>query len=980
MAINNPIQSNYKIESIRSERNPKENIECFEKLNNTSIIYDIENDIENGCYKYNYLYEIYKESKSITDLTKLKEAKKQICDNIRLFKILINRNNGIVSKLASLFHDRILSIFAPVNADIRNYLKNKEMLSIQNDILKKHAEITGQWRPEKINKKSIVERMCSQEIQETFENALQVYLNAKNSKDDIDEKSEKIMHKIKSMVSFNLNFEKNESIEFVDKIELIVKGRSCYIVFKDLMIGEGSSKKVYVGLDLTKNRAIAAGYIEDKDSIKDALEGEESTYCRIAGKDLEKKSEINCKNRIAKYIDFLEFEYKAVFISELYNYDLKNYLKISKKEKNTVSLCKELIDVNFELLCKGVIFKDLKDRNFLVDSEEHIKLTDLDLDAYTPKYLPPEIWEKGWQKSEYGEAALVWALGLILFQTYFKTRHSLIDIIAKKKGYGKIEFKTEQDWLNFSEFMSELEDSDLETEINSLSSQNPDPFAEIILLMLKEKTSQRLSLKEVQERWATAMEIVQQGVNIPQNDDLCFRPILDEESLGDEIVDAQQSPHMLDLATASEGIDEKLLKLKKFDEGYNNGWVDKEACQILRETRDYAYRRRLGKCAGNYQKDEISKKDYEELRETLLNQLEEEVLDAQRGLYKRDLATAGARMIDEINEKRLKLEILDKGYENDWADEEAYKVLRETFDAAYILRLNKCDDDYKKCEMRNKEDYDKLRTRLVNQGEQELAQLNDRYDRKEMSEDEYKNLRTTLLNQHEQKLTQLHENYEKGVISNEKDYQELHTTLLNQRDQQLKQLDENHEKGVISNENYQELCARFVNEREQKLTQLEKDYKKGKINKEDHEKLRETLCDQHHQQLKQLNKDYKKNKVREEDYRIARAMLGGGDQRKLEKLKQDYAARLIDEREYRRGRMMWSEELEDKLNALKENYKSNLLDQEAQIHVFFSQLRRAKQDPLVSELSREPQLVQVTEPSARSRNDSKNNCQIVIED
>lgn len=74
----------------------------------------------------------------------------------------------------------------------------------------------------------------------------------------------------------------------------------------------------------------------------------------------------------------------------------------------------------------GIVYRDLKPENLLIDAEGHIKLADFGFAKYlednrtftlcgTPEYLAPEV-VKGTKKTGYGKPVDWWALGILLFE------------------------------------------------------------------------------------------------------------------------------------------------------------------------------------------------------------------------------------------------------------------------------------------------------------------------------------------------------------------------------------------------------------------------------------------------------------------------------------------------------------------------------------------------------------------------------------
>ena len=485
------------------------------------------------------------------EIQTLKELKRQACESIstcrslNFRKILVLQaeiNTSLFSKILlvlckfSLFND----IFGSrsdvrkvcVNLENQRQLKSfdRHLLRMQNEILDRHAKITNQWRPRKnkVTKQSLLKRIKQQEVQKTLDQIISIYLNNKAHSlqlvTDPDPK-DTIMKRLGSIKFSKFDLSEKEIMKLDENIELIVTGKNnYYLVFKDQIIGSGANKTVYTGLDLTKNRAIALGYASNE-------LGEEETYCEITGKKLNKEREIIAnRNNITKYIDYFEFKNSCIFVSELCDYDLKRYVESGEMKKyESVSLCKTAIDTILELWYNDVVFRDLKNLNFLIkiiDGQGHLKLADLDLNSWTPRIFPPEmfididLYNQGQVDVEkYEEPQLVWTLGLLFYYIYFRTDLilGLLDEKTKKvvnapQGSEKERMQALFQDLTDSDIKRFLPDQDLKKGLEEGHEPAPlDPFVEIIKEMLKVDPGKRLTLKQVQQRWAMAMKDLPQG-------------------------------------------------------------------------------------------------------------------------------------------------------------------------------------------------------------------------------------------------------------------------------------------------------------------------------------------------------------------------------------------------------------------------------------------------------------------------------------
>ena len=494
----------------------------------------------------------------------LKELKRQACESISICRSLNSKRiSELKQEISNSCFSKALSVFCKFSLfndhfcsspDVKKVYVNLEkqrqleffdthLLKMQNEILNKHAQITNQWRPRKneVTRKSLLARVNDPEVQKTLDQVLSIYLNKKacsnegnslvksmedqslplvtSPKTIINEKlasiKSTIMEKLASIKFSEFDLGEKEIINVDENIELIVTGKNnYYLVFKDQIMGKGAFKTVYTGLDLTKNRAIALGY--SKNMLR-----EETTYCEITGKDLKKEKEIIMhRDNIIKCIDYLELKDECIFVSELCDYDLENYVVSDMEDNESVSLCKEAIDVLLELLTKGTIFKDIKPLNFLIkviDGQSRLKLADLDTVAFAPKILAPEIMEKFAQgkniemNDEYKEPQLIWELGLLMYYICFK--EDPIDMLLRANGFDP-EYDVTLPQLR--SFLRNLTDYDIKKYLMPADhAQIPsslNPFVDIIESMLTVDPAKRPSLKEIQTKWNAAMQA------LPQND------------------------------------------------------------------------------------------------------------------------------------------------------------------------------------------------------------------------------------------------------------------------------------------------------------------------------------------------------------------------------------------------------------------------------------------------------------------------------
>lgn len=226
----------------------------------------------------------------------------------------------------------------------------------------------------------------------------------------------------------NIHFEKET--DDLKALKLTIKQQAkqnCKMPESDLSyyeivkrIGEGSFGKVYLGLQKLTNRLVAIKRLE-KATVKD-----EMTRKKIL-------SEVNIQKimfghpNIVKLLEVFENKQFVYFVMEYAaNGDLLKHLKQVKKceEEDSRGIFFQIASGLRYIHHNGIIHRDIKLDNILIDECYHYKICDFGVGRYmkphelineqcgTPAYLAPEIvLEKGYK----GFGADIWSLGVLLF-------------------------------------------------------------------------------------------------------------------------------------------------------------------------------------------------------------------------------------------------------------------------------------------------------------------------------------------------------------------------------------------------------------------------------------------------------------------------------------------------------------------------------------------------------------------------------------
>jgi hypothetical protein len=367
-----------------------------------------------------------------------------------------------------LSKDQLLNKVAPILYEDK-FNKRKEILKECDKLELKFnekfneiiSELDGQkWRPRTITKTELIDR-----IKQLIPN-----------------------EKVNTNFNSNVDLNKKGQIKLNDDLDLIVTSKNnYYIVFKDKGIGTGTSKIVYKGLDLSKNKPIAISYIREKENKEKHLkkaEIEESTYLQLKGVE-----------GIAKIRDFIRSKNQGIFISDLYEYgdlskDLEDLAK-SKINKKKHESCLKLIKTMYETTIERKVFlSDLKTGNVMLDHELNPVIIDLDIMGETTCYMPPEEFKTGTLKArQCTEKSVIWQLGLILYNIYYGQN------LIKHLFPG---FDSQYIALDLSKLTDQRLDSVFE--------DKNDAFGTLIRSMLRINPEERPSLLKIQKQWELAMQ------------------------------------------------------------------------------------------------------------------------------------------------------------------------------------------------------------------------------------------------------------------------------------------------------------------------------------------------------------------------------------------------------------------------------------------------------------------------------------------
>ncbi|KAK8830028.1 hypothetical protein WA556_000671 [Blastocystis sp. ATCC 50177/Nand II] len=183
-------------------------------------------------------------------------------------------------------------------------------------------------------------------------------------------------------------------------------------------VGKGSFGKVYE-VRYKGDGKIYAMKILDKKVVMDRNQYEHTlTERRIMG---------DCEHPFLVCLRFaFQSQTKLYLISDFYNGgELFYYLSNGRFSENRARFYAAEIALGLQYLhSKGIVYRDLKPENLLLDADGHIKITDFGLSKEnasgeelhslcgTPEYLAPEII----LKKAYGMAVDWWSLGTLIYE------------------------------------------------------------------------------------------------------------------------------------------------------------------------------------------------------------------------------------------------------------------------------------------------------------------------------------------------------------------------------------------------------------------------------------------------------------------------------------------------------------------------------------------------------------------------------------
>jgi serine/threonine protein kinase len=176
-------------------------------------------------------------------------------------------------------------------------------------------------------------------------------------------------------------------------------------------IGRGKGGRVVIGCYSGLEYAIK---IVSKDLVK---------YANIETEILERLD----SHLIVKYFGKLEDE-KNIYIVLDYikGSDLFHFMRKQRLRQPVISnLAKQVLDGLTVLHMAGIVYRDLKPENLMIDEQKNVKFIDFGLSKVlgkdrtsticgSPEYMAPELL----RKNLYSYSVDVWALGVLLFEMY----------------------------------------------------------------------------------------------------------------------------------------------------------------------------------------------------------------------------------------------------------------------------------------------------------------------------------------------------------------------------------------------------------------------------------------------------------------------------------------------------------------------------------------------------------------------------------
>ena len=305
----------------------------------------------------------------------------------------VKKHNGVIKKITNLNPNKTKKIVKENIKKINQLEENKLILSINNNNLSLKTN-------ENVNNISI----------STFKD------------DDLNESKTNIKNTLIKEGIYYLKQSEKLSLylkKYYDKYHDYPKTKLSFYKFGRL-IGRGAFGKVNLGLHVLTGRIVAI-----KSFNKTKLKNEESINKIYHEINLMKNLR---HNSIVKILETLETEnYILIIMENISGGDLLSFVKKRTKlnEKTARIIYKQLINSIKFIHSKGIIHRDIKLDNILIDLNNTIKLCDFGVgknykkneklidQCGTPAYIAPEILHN--EDGYYGPPVDIWSSGVVLY-------------------------------------------------------------------------------------------------------------------------------------------------------------------------------------------------------------------------------------------------------------------------------------------------------------------------------------------------------------------------------------------------------------------------------------------------------------------------------------------------------------------------------------------------------------------------------------